>query len=228
MKQTWHDLLFAHWPVPEKELRPLMPSQFALETFEGRCWVGVIPFWMSGVRPRGIVPIPGLSKFPELNVRTYVTVGGKPGVYFFSLDAGSRLAVWGSRAFYHLPYFNAKMRVERRGTEIRYSSRRRQSEAEFRGRYRCLYEPQHPKPRTIEYWLTERYCLYTIHQAQIYRCEIHHPPWPLQKGEAHIEVNTMTESAGISLPQSTPLLHFSARQDVLIWPLRPVRQNERS
>jgi len=84
MKQTWHDLLFAHWPVPFQQLRPLVPAQLSLDTCDGQCWVGVIPFWMSGVRSRGLPPLPGLSRFPELNVRTYVTYKGKGGVYFFS------------------------------------------------------------------------------------------------------------------------------------------------
>lgn len=225
MEQVWNDLLFAHWPVSPETLRPLVPQQLPLDTYEGQCWIGVVPFWMSGVQPRGIPEIPGLSRFPELNVRTYVTLGGKPGVYFFSLDAGSRLAVWGARAFYHLAYFYAEMSVEPAGNEFAYRSSRRGSNAELRARYAPHSAIRLRAPGTLEHWLTERYCLYTAHRARIYRCEIHHAPWPLQDASAQISANTMASAAGIHLPHAPPLLHFSKRQEVLVWPLQPAEEN---
>ena len=106
MKQTWNDLLFAHWPIPFAQLRPLVPDSLTLDTFDGQCWIGVVPFWMSGVRARGLPALPGFSRLPELNVRTYVTYGGKPGVYFFSLDITSHLAVWGARTLLSLALFS--------------------------------------------------------------------------------------------------------------------------
>jgi uncharacterized protein len=109
MEQTWNDLLFAHWPIAPDVMRPLVPSALALDTFNGQCWAVVTPFHMSGIRGRWIPRLPSLSAFPELNVRTYVAHDGRPGVYFFSLDAGSRVAVWAARATYHLPYFHARM-----------------------------------------------------------------------------------------------------------------------
>ncbi len=136
MTQTWHDLLFAHWPVPESALRPLVPAKLELDLFDGRGWIGVVPFHMSGIRIRGLPSLPGLSRFPELNVRTYVTHGGKPGVYFFSLDAGNLPAVLAARAFYHLPYFRARMASREKDGEIQYSSHRYHTNAEFRGHYR--------------------------------------------------------------------------------------------
>ena len=220
MAQVWHDLLFAHWPVAFESLRPLVPPQLALERFESQCWVGVVPFWMSGVRARGMPAIPGLSRFPELNVRTYVTCGEKPGVYFFSLDAGSRMAVWGARAVYYLPYFFAEMKADYAGDEILYRSTRRTQQAEFRGRYRPRTLVEQRTPGTLAHWLTERYCLYAVHRDVVYRGEIHHASWPLQDASAQIEVNSMAAAAGISLPDTKPLLHFSKRQDVLVWPLR--------
>src|SRR5206468_3738800 len=111
MQQIWNDLLFAHWPIAPEVMRPLVPSALLLDTFNGQCWIAVTPFHMSGIRPRWTPPLPGLSAFPELNVHTYVTHGGKGGVYFFSLDAGSRLAALAARATYHLPYFHAQMKV---------------------------------------------------------------------------------------------------------------------
>ncbi len=227
MKQVWHDLLFAHWPLPHSVTRPLVPTQLTLDTFDAQCWVGVAPFHMSGIRGRGLPPLPGLSRFPELNVRTYVTYGGKPGVYFFSLDAANLPAIWAARRFYHLPYFHAAMSVERREGAVLYSSRRSRSSAEFRARYRCASEVRRTSPGSLEHWLTERYCLYTTHRGQVYRGEIHHQPWPLQDAEAEFETNTVAASAGISLPDIKPVSHFARRLDVLIWPLRHAESQPR-
>jgi uncharacterized protein YqjF (DUF2071 family) len=219
MKQSWHDLLFAHWPIPPAVLRSHVPSELLLDTFDRECWVGVVPFRMSGIRARALPPLPGLSRFPELNVRTYVTYGGKPGVYFFSLDAANLPAVWAARAFYHLPYFHAEMTSQERNGVIDYGSRRHRIPAELRGSYRPASEVRPREKGSVEYWLTERYCLYTIHRGQVYRGEIHHPPWALQDAEAEFQTNTMSAAAKIVLPASKPLLHFARRQDVLIWPL---------
>lgn len=219
MKQTWHDLLFAHWQVPLATLRSLVPPQVALDTFDGQGWVGVVPFRMSGIRRRGLPPFPGLSRFPELNVRTYVSHDGKPGVYFFSLDAANLAAVWAARAFYHLPYFHAAMSSKGLGGDIHYFSRRRRGNAELRGHYRPISEVRSRPNGSLEHWLTERYCLYTVHSGQLYRGEIHHQPWPLQDAEAEFESNTVAAASGIALPNTAPLLHFARRLEVLIWPL---------
>jgi uncharacterized protein YqjF (DUF2071 family) len=221
MKQTWHDLLFAHWPVPAAAVQPLVPPELTLDTFDGQCWIGVVPFHMSGIRPHGLPVLPGLSRFPELNVRTYVTHGGKAGVYFFSLDAANLAAVWAVRKFYHLPYFHAAMSSQELAGTIHYFSQRRQGSAEFRGHYRPVAEVSLRSPGSIEHWLTERYCLYTTHAGQIYRGDIHHHSWPLQDAEAEFESNTVAAASGILLPNTAPLLHFARRLEVLIWPLRP-------
>jgi uncharacterized protein YqjF (DUF2071 family) len=223
MLQRWHDLLFAHWPVAPEILRPLIPRQLHLDVFDDQCWIGVVPFWMSSVRARGLPPIPGTSRFPELNVRTYVTYGSKPGVYFFSLDAANRLAVLAARSLYHLPYFSARMRSKIAGDEVVYTSSRRSEKAEFRGRYRPFAAMELRKPGTLDHWLTERYCLYTVYKQKVYRGEIHHAPWPLQDASAEISLNTMASAARIPMPDRTPLLHFSKYQEVLIWPLREAR-----
>jgi uncharacterized protein len=219
MKQVWHDLLFAHWPIPREKIRPLVPAQLALDTFNGPCWVGVVPFWMSGIRARGVPPLPGLSCFAELNVRTYVRYDDKPGVYFFSLDAANRAAVWAARTFYHLPYFFASMSTVERDGSIRYSSIRRRIAAEFCGTYKSTSPVRQPAQGSLEHWLTERYCLYTINNGHVYRGEIHHPPWLLQDATAEFEVNTVAAAAHIELPNAAAVLHFCRRQDVLIWPL---------
>lgn len=223
MVQTWHDLLFAHWPLPPQVLRPLVPAQLPLDAYEGQCWLAVTPFHMSNVCLRGLPAMPGFSSLPELNVRTYVKVDNKPGVYFFSLDAGTLSAVFAARSFYRLPYYYARMKVDVGSEEIRYHSLRRVPvNAEFCGRFRPAAAVQLRPRGSLEHWLTERYCLYTTTGRSTFRAEIHHVPWPLQDAEAEIEVNTMAGAAGINLPDVPPLLHFSRKLDVLVWPLRRV------
>ena len=224
LTQTWHDLLFAHWPLPPQVLRSHVPAQLPLDTFEGQCWLAVTPFHMTNVRPRGFLSIPGFSSFPELNVRTYVKLENRPGVYFFSLDAGILSAVFAARSFYRLPYYYARMQVEAAPDAIRYRSLRAvPANAEFRGRYRPIAPVQLRAPGSLEHWLTERYCLYATTGRSVFRAEIHHLPWPLQDAEAEMEVNTMAAAAGIALPDTPPLLHFSRKLDVLVWPLRRVQ-----
>ena len=222
MAQGWHDLLFAHWPVSVELLKPQLPAQLEIETFEGQAWLAVVPFRMSGVRLRGTPPVPGLSEFPELNVRTYVFAHGKPGVWFFSLDAGNRMAVAVARAWFHLPYFRAQMSCEDRDGYIHYRSERahrRASAASLEGRYRPAGDTFLPQRGTLEHFLTERYCLYAADgHGRLIRGEIHHPPWSLQVAEAEFSRNSMADAAGIPLPVSKPLLHFAKRQDVVVWP----------
>lgn len=221
MSMAWHDLLFAHWPLPPEILRAKIPSSVTLDTFEGVGWIAVVPFRMSGVTPLGVPALPWLSAFPELNVRTYVTAEDKPGVYFFSLDAGNPLAVAVARRWFHLPYFRAQMEVERDGQGIRYRSRRRHRgapEAQFEGRYEPVGDAFRAKPGSLEHWLMERYCLYAVDpRGQVFRGEIHHLPWPLQPAEAAIRMNTMARSHGIALPGTAPVLHFAGRLDVVAW-----------
>jgi uncharacterized protein YqjF (DUF2071 family) len=223
MAQSWHDLLFAHWPVATEALRPLIPTALELDRFDKQCWVGVVPFRMTGVRARGLPAIAGTSRFPELNVRTYVVYGSKPGVYFFSLDAANWLAVKTARLLYHLPYFYAAMRSDDTGEKIIYRSKRKDSEAGFQGSYHPVAPVSVRTVHTLEHWLTERYCLYATAGDRVFRGDIHHPPWPLQDASAEISVNTMARAAGIALPDTKPLLHFARRLDVLIWPMRRVR-----
>jgi uncharacterized protein YqjF (DUF2071 family) len=219
MVQIWHDLLFAHWPIPPAVMRQHVPPQLPLDIFAGQAWIGIVPFHMSNVRPRWVPPLPGLSRFPELNVRTYVTLDNKPGVYFFSLDAGNLPAVWAARTLYHLPYFHARMNVDVAGGRVTYSSRRLHGRADLTANYQAIAPVQFPQSGSLEYWLTERYCLYTIHGDRIYRGEVHHLPWPLQEASAEFQENTMAAAANITLPKEKPRLHFSKQQEVLIWPL---------
>ena len=225
MGQTWVDLLFMHWRVPEQALREVVPPELPLDTYDGSAWLGVTPFEVRGLRLRGTVPAPVLSTFPELNVRTYVSVEGKPGIYFLSLDADSRAAVHAARRSYRLPYFHSRIEVDRGEEGIGYELMRTSGDgppAYFSARYGPEGDPLPVRDGSLERWLTERYCLYTLDDAQrIQRGDIHHPPWPLHEGWAEIETNTMAMPYGIEL-EGEPLLHFSPRQDVVIWPLQPV------
>ena len=227
MHMTWHDLLFAHWPVPAAALRALIPAPLQVDEYDGTAWLGVVPFRMSKVTPRGVPALPWLSAFPELNVRTYVTAEGKPGVWFFSLDAANPVAVAVARAWYHLPYFRARVRCAALASGgVRYESMRTHRgapAAQLRGEYRPV-APASPATRgTLDYFLTERYCLYAADaHGRVFRGEIHHRPWPLQSAEADFAINTMALAHGVTLPQRAPLLHFARTLDVLAWPLEPV------
>jgi uncharacterized protein YqjF (DUF2071 family) len=211
MAQTWRDLLFAHWSLPPHAVARLLPASLMLDTFDGSAWVGVTPFEVSGLRPRGGPPVPVLSRFPELNVRTYVSVGGKPGIFFLSLDAASLLAVLAARRAYRLPYFRARMSIERRAGAIRYEHERTSSDGEpaaFAAEYQPRGAEFRAAPGSLEYFLAERYCLYTIDETgQALRADIQHPPWPLQPATATISFNTMTRPWRIELPPEPPLLH---------------------
>ncbi|KAB8144490.1 DUF2071 domain-containing protein [Chloroflexia bacterium SDU3-3] len=221
LAMQWHSLLFAHWPVPAASLRALLPPGLELETYGGEAWLGVVPFQMRGTRPRYGPAVPGVSAFPELNVRTYVTAGGKPGVWFFSLDAASPLAVEGARAVFHLPYFHARMACDDLGGTILYRSRRAHpgaAPAELHAHYRPAGPVYRSTPGSLEHWLTERYCLYAAdRRGHLWRGEIHHEPWPLQPATAELALNRMADQIGVTLPPQPPLLHFVRRLDVVGW-----------
>ena len=237
MHQQWGKLLFMHWRIDAKLLRPLIPAQLEIDTFAGSAWIGVVPFTMWGIRASFLPPIPGTSAFHELNVRTYIHHRGVPSVWFLSLDAANRLAVWGARRFYYLPYFNAQMSLEQTGNTIRYSSSRndrRGVPAELQatwtiGEPLADWMPVLPGKAlagsasdSLEIFLTERYCLDSVHQGKLYRARIHHTPWPLQKAELVSLNSSMIESHGLPTPQSDPLLHYCEALSVNIWPLKRI------
>ena len=222
----WQNLLFMHWPVRENVLRPLIPSALTLDTFDGSAWLGVVPFRMTGVRPRFVPAVPPLSDFPELNLRTYVTAGGKPGIWFFSLDAHNPVAVRLARATFHLPYFDAEMSCHHSGGKILYRSVRTHRwapPAEFAAGYGPSGAPFESGPGTLENFLTERYCLYAADgKGNVRRGDIHHHLWSLRPAQAEVETLAMTEQIGVTLPDTDPILHFSERLDVLAWPPRRI------
>lgn len=226
MGMKWHDLMFMHWAVPAEALRPLVPGTLELDTFDGQAWIGVVPFRMSGVRPRLFPPLPGLSAFPELNVRTYVTAGGRPGVWFFSLDASNQVAVRTARWTFHLNYYDAKMHCDPQpGGEIRYRSVRTHKgapPAEFAATYRPTGPVFEAAPGSLDHFLVERYCLYAAApDGRTYRGDIAHDRWPLQKATAEVTHDTMVQPLGLDVSNSPPLLHFAKYLEVVAW--RPRR-----
>jgi uncharacterized protein YqjF (DUF2071 family) len=233
MKQSWNDLLFAHWPIASEAIAALLPAGLEVDLFDGYAWIGVVPFWMDGIRHRipggggRSIAIPMVETFPELNLRTYVRSRrtGRAGVFFFSLDAASPLAVAGARMIFHLPYYLANMirRTASDGT-VRYKSRRlfTREQVGFHATYRGLGRPADAmpsQPGSIEHFLTERYCLFTTSFGRVLVGNIHHRPWPLEAAEAEIRVNHLAAPHGLALPAQPPLLHFSRSLEVYIWSL---------
>jgi uncharacterized protein len=220
MGQSWLDLLFLHWPVPAEQLRPHVPAALELDVRDGRAWLGITPFEVAGFQLVASPPVPKLSTFPELNVRTYVTYGGRPGIWFLSLDAASRLAVAAARRFYRLPYFRARMSAEPDGQGFAFRSERvdaRGRPAAFAARYEPQGEQWTPPAGSLEAFLVERYCLYAVGAGgALLRADVHHPPWRLRRAAVGIAENTMPPP-GIALSAEPPLAHAAARQDVLVW-----------
>jgi uncharacterized protein len=225
MRMRWVDLLFAHWPVPVDALRPLVPGGLEIDTFEGRAYLGIIPFRMEDVAPRGLPAPPLAGSFLEVNVRTYVREGDRAGVWFLSLDASSRLAVEGARAGFHLPYYRAAMSLEHDGPAVTFGSMR----VDRRGRPAAMtarYEPTGPIERatdgSLEAWLTDRWRLFAVEPSgRIVRGEIRHAPWPLQPAIAELDGASLAASHGLTLPPVVPHLLYAGRVDVRAWWPRP-------
>lgn len=222
MSQRWHNLLFAHWPLDPALVRTGLPAGLELDTFDGRAWLGLVPFRMSGIALRGLPRVPGAHRFPELNVRTYVRRGDRPGVWFYSLDAASPIAVAAARTWFCLPYFRARMQLAREGPWIRYSSERTHrgaAPASLAASYRPTAPIAYAERGSLEHWLTERYCLYAQNRAgELKHGEIAHAPWPLQPAEARFETETCTAAAGFRT-SGAPHLLYAGRLDVRVWPL---------
>jgi len=221
--QTLDDQLLAHWRVSSEALREHLPGGLDVDEYDGSGWLGVTPFAITGLRARGMVPLPLVSSFLELNVRTCVTRDGRPGVWFLSLDASSQLVGEAARRLYRLPFFRATITLRRRGGWIVYDCARDDGRA-FSGSYRPSGAPFGAEPGSLEHFLTERYCLYAEDGGRLFRADIHHRPWRLQPAEATIELNTMPPD-WVRL-EGDPVLHYSARQDVLIWPLEEVTASD--
>lgn len=227
MRMTWSELLFAHWAFEPDAIAALLPKGVPLDTRDGKAWVGVVPFLMSNVAPRCCPAIPRLSCFPELNVRTYVTIDGKPGVWFFSLDAANRIAVRLARAAFYLPYMDATMSLrQNEGGSITYRSQRThrgEPAAEFDADYSVCGDFAEAAPGSLEHWLTARYCLYSANrQGCVFRGEIDHPPWLLANANYTERTNTMIRPLQLDLTDKPHVLIAKAI-DVRAWILTRCR-----
>jgi uncharacterized protein len=230
MRQSWRELLFLHWPIRADRLRPLVPSQLDLDLFEGTAYVGLVPFTMTGVRPVGLPPIRGISNFHETNVRTYVHRDGRdPGVWFFSLDAANRLAVYLARTFFHLPYYHARMflaaepmvRPDDPRTLLYAGVRRRPDPlpASYLIRATATGPVRPAQPGTLEHFLAERYILYSVASDRLFQGQVHHLPYPLQSATLQSLDETLLAAAGIARPDTPPLSHFARGVDVKVYAL---------
>jgi len=227
MHQSWGKLLFMHWPLPAEALRPLIPHRLTIDLFEGEAWIGVVPFTIWDARPVFTPPLPWLSEFHEINVRTYVHLDCVPGVWFFSLDANSQVAVLGARTFFHLPYYQASINLEQEGDTIIYSSSRPVDEGQpgpagFNATWTIGEQMPEAQPGSLDFFLTERYCLYAADQSDLYRCRIFHQPWPLRRAGLRSYQSTMVEAQGLPTPVGDPLLHYVEALPVEIWPIEKV------
>jgi len=229
MHQNWHHLLFMHWEVPPQELQALLPHGLDLDTFDGKAYVGLVPFTITGVRPSFVPPLPLISSFHEVNVRTYVHRGGKdPGVWFFSLDASSALAVTAARAMYKLPYFDAAMTFaasEEPLPTIELSAQRTDPRGTTPAHGRVIYKPadgvvSYAQLGTLEFFLLERYILYSADDRHnLYRARVHHQPYPIERAEVLELDETLVWAAGIKRGEEVPLRHYAKEVNVKVYAL---------
>jgi len=223
MHQKWGKLLFMHWRIDADFLRPLIPAELEIDTFDGSAWIGIIPFTMWDIRafPPYVPRVPGLNAMHELNVRTYVHLNGTPGVWFFSLDCNNAAAVLGARTFYYLPYYNAEITLEQSNSNISYSLKRTDGPV---ANFEASWNIGAPLPTTeedsLEFFLTERYCLFSEHKGNLYQSRIHHPSWPLQTATLDAHSSTMIDVLNLPGPSDAPLLHYAEAIAVDIWMLQ--------
>jgi uncharacterized protein len=223
MTQTWNDLLFTHYPIKLEVLRELVPEVLPLDSFNGVGWIGIVTFRMTGVRLRGLPPVPRTDAFPQVNVRTYINLDGKPGVYFVSLDAANRLAASVARNFFNLPYHYADITMKYNGVGFDFNCNRRSNlQAKWVGNYKPISELFYAPKGTFDEWMAERYCFYTVNNKGVpLRCDVLHQPWLLQNAEAEISYNTLLTTQGLQVEKQNPVFHFSKRMEVRAWSLIP-------
>jgi hypothetical protein len=214
LSMHWRDALFAHWDVDPSTVAPRLPESVDLATYDGRAWLGIVPFEMTDIRPTG-APF-GLS-FGEINLRTYVERDGRKGVYFFNLDADDPVGVRLARWLFRLPYYRAAIDVTRRDGAVRFTSHRIDRDAppaHFDGTYRPVGEVREPEPGSLEAFLVENYSFFTSDGTRLYRGDIRHEPWPLQDAELDLHTATLFDANGFVRPDAAPLVHYSPGCDV--------------
>jgi len=230
MRMTWSDLLFAHWSIDPAKLRSLIPDELEIDTWEGRAWVALVPFLMSGVRKAYFPPMPTTHRFPECNVRTYVFPRGRPdlpGVWFFSLDASSRIAVYTARTFWRLNYKYGRLTTQRTGNDVTYAVDRLDApRAAMRCAWRVGPPMQRSQPGELAHFLTERYHLFTMNRRnQLCMGRIWHEPWPLREARMLSLNDELVRAAGIDVDTNQPPITWHAdRVDVQAWSIQRVQE----
>lgn len=233
MRQTWRNLLFAHWPVSPALLRPYLPARLEVDTFEGQAWLGVVPFTMSKIRPLSLPAVPGLHELHELNLRTYAQLDGVPGVWFLSLDATLPLGVWAARTLFHLPYLHARIHITQAGNSLRAIAERTHrgaAPATFAATWTPGAALPPSRPGTLQHFLTERYHLYTggadlqnaVRGSSLWRGHLYHEPWALREATLSEWQSTLAESHGLPAPVGAPLLYAADALDVWVREFRRV------
>ncbi len=227
MAQDEKNLLFIHWPISIERMRSLVPSQMELDLYDGQSWLTMIAFHMVDLHLRDLPPLPWTSTFPEIDLLTYVRLNNQPGVFFLSIDAASNLGGWVARHFFHLPYLSANIEFSRKGDGFHVRSHRPASDVAPAAEFTAGYQPVGPtfevKKGTLEYFLVERFVMFSVSPGGIiFGGHEHHLPWKLQRAEAEIETNTIPRAAGIELPGTPPLLHFSTGTHDITWPPLPL------
>ena len=220
LHQSWHHLLFLHWEVPAAALRPALPAGLELDTHDGRAFLGLVPFTITGTRASFTPPVPFLSSFHEVNLRTYVHRDGRdPGVWFFSLDASSAAAVAAARAFYHLPYHEAEIAFDAGGEPplVDYRSRRLAGGAGCRARYAPRGPVEPAAWKSLEFFLVERYLLFAASGERLWSARVHHAPYPLQAARVERVEESLAAAAGLPPLVGTPLAHYARSVDVAIY-----------
>jgi uncharacterized protein YqjF (DUF2071 family) len=224
LTMEWHDLLFLHWPVEATTLQRLLPGGVEVETFDGSAWLGIVPFRMVRTRLHWLPPLPSASAFPELNVRTYVRAADRAGVWFFSLDATSSLAIAGARALFGLPYLKARIRCSAGGGRVEYLCERADRgapHASFEATWRPDGDHGPAAAGTLEHFLAERYSLFAVRRGRLVRGDVAHPPWRLAPAEVELRRCDMTRllDLGLDAPPVSALTAAPMRV-VANWPCR--------
>lgn len=222
MFQNWENLLFMHWSFDAATIRPLVPAELELDLYDGKAWVSVTPFRMTGVHLHPLPAIPGTESFLELNVRTYVHYHGKPGIFFFSLDASKLIPTIAARIFFSLPYFKADMDFSEMGGEFRFTSRRSDSPARFSAQWKVGQRLRDPDKDSLAFFLVERYAFFVKIAGQINMVRVYHHPWILEEAILQLHESTMISTLGLTEPAESPLTHFSRFLNVEAWEPRPV------
>jgi uncharacterized protein len=218
MGQRWEDLLFLSWPVDAARLRRFVPEAIQIDEMNGSAWLSVVPFWMEDAHFHGLPPIPYLSSFGEVNVRTYVSAGEHKAVWFLSLDTQSHINVFLARHAFHLPYEYADVEM-RRGDEIEFQSVRRGGGAAVDLTYRPDGAESIPAEGSLEHFLTERYALMcTSEDGDLYRGDIQHAPWRLQPVSWEAGRMDLLKPLGLDV-DGDPVAFFARSTEVVLWPL---------